>query len=77
MAAMDAVGTAIVPEQKNPCQRLLSGGTMLAIAAGYLARDGDDRLASNSPDGGADSFWSRRELLLVSWMKGQVAFLGI
>ena len=47
MAAIDAV-SAVVPKRKIHSVGYCLGGTLLAIAAAYMARQGDDRLKSLS-----------------------------
>jgi polyhydroxyalkanoate synthase subunit PhaC len=47
MAALDAIG-AVVPEQKVNAVGYCLGGTLLALTAADMARDGDDRLGSVS-----------------------------
>ena len=73
MAALDAIA-AIVPERRVHGVGYCIGGTLLAIAAAAMARDGDERFKTLSFFAAQTDFTEAGELMLFI-NEGQIAFL--
>lgn len=73
MAALDVV-SAVVPDQPVHAVGYCIGGTLLAIAAAAMARDGDERLRSLSFFAAQTDFHESGELMLFI-NESQLAFL--